>query len=60
MNTDEFTEKYTTICNLIEALWIKRKDEDYYNVDVENLPNLTSPQARKIANFIMDTLEAWN
>lgn len=58
MNTDELAERYTIICNLIEALWFKRKDEDYYNVDLENLPNLTSPQARKIANFIIETLQA--
>lgn len=53
-------ERYTTICNLIEAIWFKRKDEDYYNIDLENLPNLTSPQSRKIANFIMEALDAYN
>lgn len=58
MNIDEVAERYTIICNLIEALWLKRKDEDYYNVDLQNLPNLTSPQARKIANFIIETLQA--
>ena len=58
MNTDELAERYTIICNLIEALQLKRKDEDYYNLDLENLPNLTSPQARKIANFIVETFEA--
>jgi hypothetical protein len=56
MNKDQFAEKYMIICNLIEAIWQKRKDDNYYDVDLNNLPNLTSPQARKIATFITDTL----
>jgi hypothetical protein len=55
---EQYAEKYTTLCNLIEALWLKRLDADYYKVDLENLPNLTSPQARKIAMFIMETVQS--
>jgi hypothetical protein len=51
-------ETYTTICNLIEAIWLKRNDKDYYNIDTTNLPPLTSPQARKLATFIMHIIDA--
>jgi hypothetical protein len=44
-------ERYMILCN-IEAIWLKRNDPDYYDVDLENLPRLTSPQARRIATFI--------
>jgi Recombination endonuclease VII len=50
-------QRYATLCNLIEAIWIKRNDEDYYNVDLEDLPPLTSPQARRIATFIEELFE---
>jgi hypothetical protein len=54
---DKFAEKFATICNLIEAIWLKRKAKDYYEINLEDLPPLTSPQARKIAGFIFDVLE---
>jgi hypothetical protein len=44
--------RYAVLCKLIEAIWLKREDDDYYEIDLENLPPLTSPQARKIATFI--------
>ena len=47
---------YMTVCNLIEAMWLKRNDKDYYNIDTTNLPPMTSPQARKLATFIMETI----
>jgi hypothetical protein len=37
--------RYMILCNLIEAIWLKRNDPDYCDVDVENLLRLTSPQA---------------
>lgn len=55
-NDDDFAEKYTTICNLVEAMWLKRTDNDYYNIDLQNLPAMTSPEARRIANFIFEAL----
>ena len=48
---------YMTLCNLIEAMWLKRNDKDYYNIDTTNLPRMSSPQARKLADFIMETIE---
>lgn len=30
--------RYTTVCNLIEAIWEKREAKDYYNVDLTDLP----------------------
>lgn len=45
-------DRFMILCNLIEALWEKRMDEDYFNVDLENLPPATSSQARRIALFI--------
>ena len=53
MNADT----YMTLCNLIEAMWLKRNDKDYYDIDTANLPPMTSPQARKLATFIMETIE---
>jgi hypothetical protein len=52
-------EKFGILCSLIEGIWLKRDDEDYHDVDLDCLPPLTSPQARRIAYFIMDTLDAW-
>ena len=51
---DVLVERYSVLCNLIETIWEKRLDDDYYNIDVDNLPEprMTSPQARKIATFI--------
>jgi hypothetical protein len=51
------SEQYMVLCNLIEALWLKRLDADYYDVDLGNLPEMTSPQARRVAKFIADTLK---
>lgn len=50
--TDKQAKRYTTLCQLIEAFWMKRHDSDYYDVDLNQLPPLTSPQARRIAAFI--------
>jgi hypothetical protein len=49
---EKLAERYGILCNLIEAIWLKKDDPDYYDIDLENLPPLTSPQARKIALFI--------
>ena len=49
--------RYTTLCNLIEALWMKRNDEKYYEIDLKHLPSITSPEARKIATFIEELYE---
>lgn len=54
---DIYAEKYMVICNLIEAIWLKKDAKDYYDIDLQDLPPLTSPQARKIASFIFDVLE---
>jgi hypothetical protein len=50
-------EQYMTICNLFEALWLQRRSKNYYDVDTDNLPPLTSPQARKLAAFVFEVLE---
>jgi hypothetical protein len=50
-------DRYTILCNLFEAIFLKRLDKDYYNIDVENLPSLTSPQARKLASFVESLFE---
>jgi hypothetical protein len=53
---ERYTNQYTTMCNLIEAIWLKKDDKDYYNIDLENLPSMTSPQVRTSALFIMQTV----
>jgi hypothetical protein len=45
-------ERYEILCNLIEALWVRRDDPDWNNFDLANLPRMTSPQAEHIATFI--------
>lgn len=57
MISDKRAEQYTILCNLFEALWIKRRDKDYYDIDTDDLPPLTSPQARKLASFVFEVLE---
>lgn len=54
---EQHAEKFTIMCNLIETLWLQRKAKDYHTIDLDNLANLTSPQARRVAMFIMQTLE---
>jgi hypothetical protein len=53
---DELVERYTLMCNLIEAIWLAAKsDEDNLNaLDLNDLPPLTSDGARRIASFIED------
>jgi len=41
--------RYMTLCNLLEGMWML---ENPWEVDLEDLPPVTSPQARKIALFI--------
>jgi len=41
--SERYANQYATLCNLIEGIWLKRKDKDYFDVDLDNLPNLTSP-----------------
>ena len=53
----EDSEHYTKLCSLFEAIWLKRADEDYYNIDTENLPAMTSPQARKLATWVFNLLD---
>jgi hypothetical protein len=45
--------KYMTLCNLIETLWVVDPSE---KIDFDNLLPMTSPQARRIATFIVETL----
>lgn len=47
-------ERYMTLCNLIETIWARSEDEDYYDIDFDKLIPFTSPQARRIASFIDD------
>lgn len=47
-------KRYATLCHVIEAIWLKRKDKDYREIDFENLPWLMSPESKKIADFIED------
>jgi hypothetical protein len=49
-------KQYMILCNLIETLWWQRKDKKFYEVDFDALIPLTSPQARKVATFICETL----
>jgi hypothetical protein len=44
--------RFMTLCNLFEGIWLQRQDPDYYDVDLDNLPALTSPQARRLATFV--------
>ena len=44
--------RYTLLCNLIETLWLVRKEKDYWTVDYKNLAPFVSPQSREIATFI--------
>jgi hypothetical protein len=48
----ENAERYMTLCNLFEAIWLKRQDANYYDIDLNNLPAVTSPQARELATFV--------
>jgi len=54
---DDLAHRYMVLCNLIEAIWAKRLDRDYYNIDLTDLPPFTSPQARRIATFIEELFE---
>lgn len=51
-------ERFTIICNVVEALWLKRLDPDYYAVKLDDLPTLTSSEARRIAAFIDDLYQS--
>ena len=51
------SERYTKLCSLFEAIWLKRSDEDYYDIDTENLPAMTSPQAFKLATWVLDLFD---
>jgi len=46
--------RYTTVCTSSRPIWQKRLDNDYYDIDLEDSPALTSPHARRIASFIED------
>ena len=46
--------RFTKVCNLIETLWAQRLEDNYYDVDFDDLLPMTSPQARKIAGFVDD------
>jgi hypothetical protein len=56
MNKKQTADKYMKLCNLFEALWLKRNDTDYYDIDLDNLPPLTSPQARRLATFVFELM----
>ncbi len=49
---DNIVDRYMILCNLIEAIWLKRADKNYYDIDLDDLPAMTSPQARRVATFI--------
>jgi hypothetical protein len=51
---DKQAEIYMTLCNLFEAIWLKRRSKTYYEINTNNLPPMTSPQARKLATFVFD------
>jgi len=44
--------RYMKLCNLIETLWMNRQSKKYYDIQLDDLVLLTSPQARRIATFI--------
>ena len=44
--------RYAILCNLIETIWARSRDKDFYNIDFHDLLPMTSPQARRIATFI--------
>jgi hypothetical protein len=50
-------ERQSILANLIEALWRKRQEAVYYEIDLNEVvtgPFITSPQARYLASFIDD------
>jgi hypothetical protein len=47
----EEVERYTLMCNLIEAIWLA---DNLNTLDLNDLPPLTSDGARRIASFIED------
>jgi hypothetical protein len=51
--------RYAILCNLIETIWAQSEDEDYYDIDFDELIPFTSPQARRIASFIESLYEKY-
>lgn len=48
---EKHADRYMVLCNLLETMWALKKP---WEVDLKDLVPMTSPQARKIANFIDD------
>lgn len=51
---DKQAEIYMTLCNLFEAIWLKRRSNTWYEIDTSNLPPMTSERARNLATFVFD------
>jgi hypothetical protein len=56
LTEDEFAERYTELCNYIEAMWSKRKSKEYWNVQPKDILPVVSPQSRKVAMHICELL----